>query len=134
MGGAATGEKILSRSSASSCYPVWVGGSQEGGKARLAVAYHAGATLCCAAACLSNAVAAVIPLLVTAWDVFHLTRPKLWRILRGTAALWIIGAATIAIKQAGECAEVGGQPEILFAHRLMLVFNVYWLNQLYVPQ
>ena len=101
---------------------------EQRGKIRLAIACHAGATLCCAGACLSNAVAAVLPLLITAWDVLHLARPKLWRVLSGTAALWVIGAATIVIKRAGEYAGVGDQPEFLSAGQLMLVLNVYWLN------
>ena len=53
-----------------------------------AMACFFSAALCCAAACLSNAVAAVIPLLIVAWDVLTLTGPKLWRIVGGTSALW----------------------------------------------
>ena len=45
-------------------------------------------------------VAAVIPLLITTWDLFTLSRPKFRKILLGTSALWIIGAATIVIKKA----------------------------------
>ena len=99
-----------------------------GGKTRLAIGCHAGAALCCAAACLSNAVAAVVPVLVTAWDVLNLSRPKLWKILHGTTVLWIIGATTIVIKRAGEYSDVAGQPDLLSAQRLMLVAEVYWLN------
>ena len=101
---------------------------EESGKTRRAILCHVAAAFCCAAACLSNAVAAVIPALVTAWDVLYLSRPRLSRILYGTAALWVIGAATIVVKRAGEVAGVVGQPDLLSADRLMLVANVYWLN------
>ncbi len=102
--------------------------SEEGGKTWQAIACHAGATLCCAAACLSNAVAAVVPLLITVWDAVYLSRPKFRKILYGTAALWIIGVATIVIKRVSETADVPGQPDLVSAHHLMLVLNVYWLN------
>ena len=71
----------------------------------------------------------VTRLLVTAWDLLTLARPKLGRILRGTAALWAIGAATIVIKFLGadprsDFFEVNVGP----VGRLMLILNVYWLN------
>ncbi len=98
------------------------------GSRRRAVACHACAAFCCAAACLSNAVAAVIPLLITAWDVLMLRRPKLWRIVCGTAALWAIGMATVVLKKLGEGSNLADQPGAFSAERLMLVLNVYWLN------
>lgn len=105
--------------------------SEEGAKRR-ALAFHAGAAFACAVACLSNAVAAVIPLLITAWDLLTLDRPKLPRILRGTSVLWVIGVATIVVKK----LEPGGSPLGQFherygqfsPERLTLVLNTYWLN------
>ena len=99
------------------------------GKARGVLACRACAILCCAVACLSNAVAAVVPLLITAWDVLLLTRPKLWRIISGTSALWVIGAAAIVLKKLGGSAVVYVPEAGMFsAERLMVVLNVYWLN------
>ena len=80
-----------------------------GGRTRVALACHASAALCCATACLSNAVAAVIPLLIVAWDVLTLTRPKLWKILYGTSALWAISVATIVIKKLGSESDLVAQ-------------------------
>ncbi len=102
--------------------------AEEDAKKGLAIGCHVGAALCCAAACLSNAVGAVIPALITAWDIAYLPRPKWLKILRGTAVLWIIGAATIVIKQASESDDLAGLPDLFSADRLMLVANVYWLN------
>ena len=74
---------------------------KDGGKGRAALACHAGATLSCAVACLSNAVGAVIPLLILAWDLLTMAKPRARRILYGTAPLWAISAATIIIKRLG---------------------------------
>ena len=94
-----------------------------------AVACYAGAAFCCAVACLSNAVAAVIPMLIVAWDLLAPARPKLWRIVYGTSALWVIGAVTIVIKCLGDPAEtIASQPAIFSAQQLMLILNVYWHN------
>jgi len=94
----------------------------------LAVACHVCAALSCAVACLSNAVAAVIPLLIVAADVIVLTGPKVWRILYGTSALWAIGVATVVIKRVGPEGDPVGEVSMLSTERLMLVLNVYWLN------
>lgn len=100
-----------------------------GGRKRRALACYVGAAVCCAAACLSNAVAAVIPLLITAWDVLTLPRPKLWKILTGTSALWVIGAATIVIKKLGANPETtAAQPGVFSAEWVALVLNTYWVN------
>jgi len=101
---------------------------QDGGKTRKALLCHVAAVLCCAGACLSNAVAAVIPLLIVAWDVLTLERPKTWKILWGTAPFWAIALVAVLLKGSGHepvlAREVGSfEPE-----RLMLVLNVYWLN------
>ena len=53
-----------------------------------AAACYAGAAFCCAVACLSSAVGAVIPLLIVAWDLLSPARPKLLRIVYGTSAIW----------------------------------------------
>jgi tetratricopeptide (TPR) repeat protein len=118
-------------------------------------ACHAGAALCCVAACLSNAVGAVIPLLITAWDLLMLERPRLRKVLFGTSALWIVGAVTVVVKIAASRKELLAQPvlpeqvrtlsaviqklgygsEFIVGEggtwtieRVMLVLNVYWLN------
>ncbi len=92
------------------------------------VACYVCVALSCAAACLSNAVAAVIPLLIVVADVIVLTRPTLWRILYGTSALWAIGVTTIVIKRVGPEGPAIGEVSMLSTERLMLVLNVYWLN------
>lgn len=103
--------------------------SDEGGSTKATVACHAGAAFCCAAACLSNAVAAVVPLLIVAWDVLTLARPRLWRIVYGTSALWAIGAATIVMKTLGPGQErLALGPATFSVERLMLVPKAYWLN------
>lgn len=101
--------------------------ADDGARLRTTRSVHACAAFCCALACLSNAVGAVVPLLVTAWDVVFLNRPKLRRIVCGTFVLWVIGAATIASKALAPPAyslvlhQAAGQ-------RLMMVPKVYWLN------
>jgi len=102
---------------------------EEHAKRWRATACYVGAALCCLAACLSNAVAAVIPLLIVAWDVLTLTAPKLWRIVCGTSALWLMSVATIVVKKPGFGSNsLPGEVAVLSAQRLALVLNVYWLN------
>ena len=99
------------------------------GKVRPAVTWHAAAACCCAMAALSNAVAAVIPLLITVWDLLTLTGSKFRKILFGTSVLWVIGVATIVIKKLGpEIGHSVGPEGLLSTERLMLVLNVYRLN------
>ena len=102
---------------------------EQDGKKPLAAVCHAGAALCCAVACLSNAVAAVIPLLIVAWDLLTLARPRFRRILYGTSALWVISGATIVLKKLGQRMELT-DPDlaVVSLERLMRVLNVYWLN------
>ena len=71
---------------------------QTGALPRRRLACFFGAAVCCGAACLSNAVGAVIPLLITVWDSLTLTKPKLRRVVSGTSLLWLIGLATILVK------------------------------------
>ncbi|NQT13993.1 MAG: hypothetical protein HQ582_14660 [Planctomycetes bacterium] len=92
------------------------------------LACHAGTVLCCAAACLSNAVGAVIPLLITAWDLLTLPRPRARKILCSTAPLWGIAVATIVIKKLGGVDTATGAPAMFSPTWLMLVLNVFWLN------
>ena len=93
-----------------------------------ALACHVGAAFFCAVACLSNAVAALIPAVLTAWDLLALERPKLGRIFRGTLALWLIGTVTVIIKILGPESTIAPQTAILPNQRLGLVVNLYWLN------
>lgn len=107
--------------------------AEDGANPQAALAFRVCAILSCVLACLSNAVASVIPLLITTWDVLTLDRPKFWRIIRGTSVLWVIGVATIVIKTripAGDLVvgPVGDRLEAFSPDRLMVIANVYWLN------
>ena len=103
--------------------------SEMGGRTARATACFVASAACCAAACLSNAVAAVIPLLIAACDLLTLTGPKLQKTLRGTFSLWMIGIATIVIKRLGADGNlVASQPGTFSFERLNLVLNVYLLN------
>ncbi len=99
-----------------------------GASATSRLACHAGTVLCCVAACLSNAVAAVIPLLITAWDLLMLTRPKGRRLLGATAPLWAIAAATIAIKKLGRSHHAEVIAEAFSPEWLMSISKLYWTN------
>jgi len=102
--------------------------SREGGPPRRVAACFAGAAISCAFGCLSNAMGAVIPLLVTAWDVLTLPRPRLGRILRGTAALWLIGAITVALKTLLPDAPRSETPWTFWLGQPGVVLAGYWLN------
>lgn len=104
--------------------------SEAGDTVRAALGCRVLSVLCCVAACLSNAVAAVIPLLITAWDVLTLDSPKKFRkILYGTWILWVIGLVTIVIKKTGPGIEFfAGQVGTFSAQRPILVLAVYWRN------
>ena len=102
-------------------------GGQHGALSPSTLACHAGAAVCCAVACLSNAVGAVVPLLIVAWDLLVLPRPKLWKIVGGTAPLWAVSLVTIVIKgQTGSDEPI--MPPAYSIGRVMLIMNVYWLN------
>jgi protein O-mannosyl-transferase len=91
--------------------------------------YRAGSVFFCAMACLSNAVGAVIALLVTAWDLLHFDRLGLRKIIYGTWVLWVIGALTIAVKKLGPTDELlADQAGVFSIQRLMLVLDVFRLN------
>lgn len=91
--------------------------------------YSLSAAVCCLAACMSNAAAAVIPLLVTVWDLLTLPKPRFSKIVRGTALLWAIGAVTVVIK-GRDTPEVAMEtlPDVFSSQWLMLVVTVYLLN------
>lgn len=101
----------------------------EGDSAPGRFAFFLLAAFFCLAACLSNAAAAIIPLLITSWDLLTLPRPRFWRILRGTALLWIIGAATVVLKGRDSPMEaIGTMPSVFSAQWVMLIVTVYLLN------
>jgi tetratricopeptide (TPR) repeat protein len=101
---------------------------REGGS-RYATACHIGAAFACAFACLSNAVGAVIPLLIVAWDLLMLNGDRVRRIVRGTAPLWVIGVATIVLKKFGDATDPTGSDYGVFSfERVLVVLRVYWLN------
>ncbi len=58
--------------------------------------FHCAAAAACAAACLSNVVGAVIPAIVTSWDVLALERSRWRRIMPATIPLWLAGLTAIA--------------------------------------
>ena len=102
--------------------------AQRGAKTRWVALCHLAAASSCAAACLSNAVGAVIPLLIVAWDVLMLERPKLRKICYGTAALWLMAVATVVIKQTDYDGDPNQLPSAFSTGPLMVMGQVYWLN------
>jgi len=92
-------------------------------------AAYIGAALCCIAACLSNAVGAVIPLLITAWDVLSLPSPKLRKLLTGASVLWLIAAATILGKGHYVPADATATVPRVFSYEwLLMIVSAYGLN------
>ena len=124
-------EELLLTLGALGCFHFHLSGhraAQRGQPASRIVLWHAGAAVAMTSACLSNAVAAVIPLLVTAWDLL-MCRPRNVRaIVGGTAALWLLGVATIVIKQFTEVDHNVVYAKILSADWVMMILCVYWLN------
>jgi tetratricopeptide (TPR) repeat protein len=100
----------------------------EAKRARAAWLSHGAAIYCCAMACMSNAVAAIIPAIVVAWDFLTLPDRKLPRIVTGTAALWLVSIATIVTKKLGQPPFVATVAQQTFGGRLMIGLNAYWLN------
>ena len=92
------------------------------------LAWHLCAAVFCAIACMSNAVGAVIPLLIIAWDVIMLPRPKLWKILGGTSVLWLISIATVVIKKLGESRDTSALEGVFTGEWVAIVIRTYWLN------
>lgn len=100
----------------------------EEGRARLRWAYRCGAVFCCLAACLSNAVGAVIPALVVAYDLIVAKQASLLRTLRTSAPLWGIAIATIVIKKLGEYLDPPSEVGAFTVDRLLLIAGVYGIN------
>lgn len=92
------------------------------------LACHAGTVLCCAAACLSNVVAAVTPLLVTAWDILAIPRPRSRRILGATAPLWILAVVTIVVKKLDKSHHAETIAEVFSPQWLTAILKLYWTN------
>ena len=68
--------------------------------------------------------AAVIPLLIVAWDVLTLSRPRFRKILGGTSALWGISAAAIVIKKLAATNEaIAAEPGLFSTEWVALVLN-----------
>jgi len=92
------------------------------------LACHVAAVLCCAAACLSNAVAVVIPALAVACDLLALPRRSVWRTILGTAPLWAVATATMFVKILGHGAGIATAAQLSPVGRLMIGLSAYWLN------
>ncbi len=86
------------------------------------------AAVCCALACLSNAVGVAIPAIVTVLDALTLPKPRLGKILRGTLVLWLIGAGTLAVKSMLPSGPQGDLPWPILARQPGIVLAGYWLN------
>ena len=86
-------------------------------------------TLCCIIACLSNAVAAVIPFIITAWDAVMIPWPKFRRLAWSTSVLWAIGLATVVVKRISENLQ---PKELDFAAlswgHIIAIVKIYGLN------
>ncbi len=103
--------------------------SQQSGGTKTWGLWHVLAAFFCTLACLSNAVAAVIPFLITAWDVLTIKGPKFQRIAGGTFVLWVVAIAAIVLKRIG----AGNDPtELRFAafsfEQIIAMVKVYGLN------
>ena len=97
---------------------------------RATLACRAGARVAGGAAGRTNAVGAVIPALITTWDILTLKRPKWRRIIWGTSALWVISFITFAVKKLGEVPTPGKTfgPPMLSGEWLSTVLTMPWLN------
>ncbi len=97
-----------------------------------AVACHLGAVAACIVACGSNVVGAVVPALVTVWDVAAPGRPPLRRAALAWAPLWAVGIAAVAIKALGPVppAAQALPAAIPLARRPGLVLHLFGRNVL----
>jgi len=89
---------------------------------------HAAAAISCAAACLSNAVAAVIPMLAVLTDVLAMRERRPLKVLAGTAFLWGIALATIIAKKWGIDPGIATVDQMSLSGRALIATNAYWLQ------
>jgi len=92
------------------------------------LAYHAAAAVACAAACLSNAVGAVIPMLAVVCDVVAVRQRRPAKIVLGTALLWAIAIATVLGKRLGPGTDVATAGQFSLGGRLWIGLSAYWLD------
>jgi len=97
------------------------------------VFFHLMTGFCCALACMSNAVAAVIPAIVIAYDLVLSRQRKVLCLLAGTWYLLVCSFGTVVLKQIGsnigELTIGQGQPlDLPVLQRGLLVFSNYWHN------
>jgi Tfp pilus assembly protein PilF len=95
--------------------------------------WHALAAAACALAAMSNAVSAVIPLLVLTYDVAFARLRSVRRIVAGSAALWAIAAAAVVLKVIGDGLSPAEHPADLvvnlgLAGRLLVVPDLFRQN------
>ena len=75
--------------------------ARSGARLRVVMFWHVATAISCLMACLSNAVGAVIPLLLLAWDICYLRDRRFVRMLSGSALPWAIALVTIGVKRLG---------------------------------
>ena len=103
--------------------------ADEDARPRAALLCYAGAAMCCAAACLSSAMAVIVPMLVVAWEALTVDKVTLRRLLRVTGTLWVISLVTVFIKVLGTDSRVlTAEAESVLAMRAMRVVQLYWQN------
>ena len=102
--------------------------SESGGSRQAVLACHLGAVMCCAAACLSNAVAAIIPALAATWDLLTLRQRRWTRMALGTAPMWGIAVATFVTKTCGEPEPIVSLVHMTVQGRIMIGLSALWLN------
>lgn len=91
--------------------------------------FHLAAAVACAAACLSNAVGAVVPMLIIAWDLLFLPRQTWKRMAYGTIPMWIAAAGTIVLKSLIDVQNPYAlDQQIPLWRNLLTIPKVFWLN------
>lgn len=125
-------EELLTMLGALGCFhchltALWL--EERQGNRAMVITAHVLAAVFCLMACLSNAVGAVIPPIVTAWGVIMLSPLKARRIAWGTIPLWLIATTTVVLKRWGQTAEeLGNEFPAYSLERLAVVLKVYGLN------
>lgn len=123
-------EELLMTLGALGCFHLHFSGrqlEQRGGNRWAVLGYRSAAALCCLMACLSNAVGAIIPALITAWDAVQ-DKTISVNTIRRTAALWLIGVITIVVKKVGAPQVATPASDVLSAKWLEVILNVYGAN------